>query len=145
MSRLASFTIYGQYLNSQRYEAVLELIRNEHGSVAIDGMLQGAVAYDDGFDFVSEPLATRDEFVVAGEMFESGRLMSIYASFEIEGVTRFYNFNPHFPDRLLISLQLNRKTLADGVTDFNWHYLYWLPRVQQTVLRPYGVEFCDTY
>ena len=78
-------------------------------------------------------------------MFESGRLTSIDVSFDIEGETRGYNFNPHYPNGLDITLLMNRKVLADGATDFNWHYLYWLPRIQHASLRVSGVEFSDIY
>ena len=145
MARLCSFTVLGDYLYSPRYESILDLIRKERGRISIDGMVQGGVACDDGYDFVMEPVSSRDEFVVAAEMFESGRLMSIDVAFDIEGETRFYNFNPQYPNALDITLLMNRKVLADGATDFNWHYLYWLPRIQQTILRVSGVEFSDYY
>lgn len=145
MSRLCSFTVLGDYLYSPRYESILDLIRKERGRISIDGMVQGGVTCDDGYDFVMEPVSSRDEFVVAAEMFESGRLMSIDVAFDIEGETRFYNFNPQYPNTLDITLLMNRKVLADGATDFNWHYLYWLPRIQQTILRVSGVEFSDCY
>lgn len=145
MSRQCGFTVFGEYLYSPRYETNLDLFRKDHGMISIDGMVQGGVECDDGYDFVMEPVSSRDELVVAAEMFESGRLMSIDVAFDIEGETRFYNFNPQYPNALDITLLMNRKVLADGATDFNWHYLYWLPRIQQTILHVSGVKFSDYY
>lgn len=143
MSRTSTITIRGRVARKDDYDPLLDFIKRECGSVEIDGCVQGAVIDEDGMDFVCEPIKGDNPFEFARSLLGNGRLSSIDCHLEIGGEQRFFNFDAHYNDRLVITINSNRYTLEDGTTDFSWYYENLVSKLGDVVMEVNGIAFCD--
>ena len=143
MSRSSTIVIQGCMVGENNHDTILKFIETQGGSVDIDGFVQGAVVEEDGMDFVMEPINGRAPIAVARSMLHEGRLSTLDCFFDFNGERRYFNFDAHYGDRLVVTINANRIALEDGATDFNWHYNNLVSKLSETVIEPKGVAFCD--
>ncbi len=143
MTSTSTITIIGKKLGGDHYDAILDFIESCGGTFDIDGFVQGSVVDDDGMDFVIEPISDGNSKDLARSLIASGRLSTLDCAIELDGDTRYYNFDYHYDDRLVITINANRVALQDGVTDYNWHYRNLVSRISGTLMEVESVAFCD--
>ncbi|MEL7500778.1 MAG: hypothetical protein AAFN77_24510 [Planctomycetota bacterium] len=143
MASTSTITIIGKKLGENDYDAIVDFVASCGGTFDIDGFVQGALVDDDGMDFVIEPVNDRDPTALARSLIGSGRLSTMDCAIELDGKTRYYNFDYHYDDRLVITINSNRVELEDGMTDFNWHYKNLVSKLSGTVMEVESVVFCD--
>ncbi|MGC4017647.1 MAG: hypothetical protein QM755_24490 [Luteolibacter sp.] len=120
------------------------MISSEGGSVEYGGELLGfRKAEEDEEEPVSYELSGGDPFAAVARLFSEEGWCALYGRFLIDGETRYYMFRPS-QRSLDLDMLANRKVLADGTVDFNWHYAYWKPRIAR-MLEIEAVTFTDVF
>jgi hypothetical protein len=143
MSRTSCITLSGTIIGNSAIDAILSFIKSQSGSVDIEGFVQGTVVDEDGMIFREEPVDQRDAFEVANSLFSSQLLSSIDCFMVIEEKKRYFNFDPHYNNHLVITINANRKELPDGTTDFNWYYKNIVILLARDVMYTESISFSE--
>lgn len=143
MSITSSITIHGKYTEKDITKTLINFIKSQNGSVNINGHIQGGVTTEDGMNFSQIEIKGEDPFKLAESSINNNTISTIDFFIELENKPRYFNFDATVKDNLSITINANRQSLEDGMTDFTWYYINFVKNLNKSVIHIEWIEYSD--